>query len=294
MSTSTPVLPDGPPVPPIVDVAWALEHRHSRPDDLVFVDVRWYLDGRSGRDAYLAGHLGGAVFADIDTDLAGPMDDPQGGRHPLPTPECFAAAMSRLGVGSDAVVVAYDDTGGMTAGRLVVMLRGIGRAAGLLDGGIAAWPEPLESGQVTRPAARFDAHAWPDRFIISADALVEAQGSGAVLLDARAGDRYRGEPNPVDKRLGHIPGAVNLPWGELVADGRLRPTDDVRAAARARGITHGTEVIASCGSGISACLDLLALEAAGLGTGRLFVPSWSGWAADPTRAAAMGAEPGGQ
>ena len=115
-----------------------------------------------------------------------------------------------------------------------------------------------------------------------------------MLLAARAADSSSGEPNPIDQRLGPIPGAVTLPWGELLADGRLLPIDDVRAAARARGITPDVEVIASCGSGVSACLDLLALEAAGLGAGRLFVPSWSGWAADPDRAAAMGAVPGAQ
>lgn len=273
-----------------VDATWVVDRRA----ELVVVDVRSYLDGRSGREAYLAGHIAGAVFVDLESDLAGPLDDPRAGRHPLPTPEHFAAAMSRLGIGAHDLVVAYDDTGGMTAGRLVVMLRSIGCSAALLDGGIAAWPEPLETGPVERPSISFEPRRWPDRFITSADALVDAQAAGALVVDARAADRYRGEPNPLDKRLGHIPGAVNLPWGDVVVGGRLRPADELRALASERGIGADTEVIASCGSGVSACLDLLALEAAGLPPGRLFVPSWSGWAADGDRIAAMGAEPAGQ
>jgi thiosulfate/3-mercaptopyruvate sulfurtransferase len=272
------------PIPVVVDLNWCSAHPGT-----VLADVRWYLDGRSGRAAYEAGHLPGSVFVDLDADLAGHGGPPTGGRHPLPRPEGFAAAMGRLGIGDDSLVVAYDDTGGMTAGRLVVMLRSLGRAAALLDGGLLGYDGPLEAGPPPdRPAATFTAVAWPDRFVTDADALVEAQAGGTTVVDARANDRYRGEPNPVDHRLGHIPGARNLPWAAVLDGGRLRPTAEIRAAFAARGITEGSSFVASCGSGVSACLDLIAAEHAGLGTGALFVPSWSGWAADPARPAATG------
>ncbi len=199
--------------------------------DAVLCDVRWYLDGRSGREAYEAGHLPGAVFVDLDRDLTAPPSTTQG-RHPLPTAEAFAAALGALGVGPDDAVVAYDDSGGMSAGRLVWMLRVLGQPAALLDGGIGAWDGPLEAGSATRPPVECPVRPWPD---------------GAFA-------------------------------------------DDLRAHYEELGVGEAAGVVAYCGSGVSACHDLLAMEHAGLGRGRLYVGSWSQWSATG-RPAATGGEP---
>src|SRR5215210_7054263 len=204
-------------VAPVVDVA---EWSASR-DAVVLADVRWYLDGRSGRAAHEAGHLPGAVFVDVDRDLADHGLPPDRGRHPLPSPERFAEAIGALGIADDDVVVAYDDAGGVIAARLVWMLRVTGHEAALLDGGMAAYTGPLEDGPVRRPPATFTARPWPaDRLATIDDACDPAN----VVLDARDRARYTGEHEPVDPRSGHVPGARNLPCREnLDADGRLLP-----------------------------------------------------------------------
>ena len=255
------------------------------PEGAVVCDVRWYLDGRPGVDAYRAGHIPGAVFVDLDRWLAGPPSAAEG-RHPLPDPDVFAEGMASLGIGDDSVVVAYDDLGGMVAGRLVWMLRVLGRDAALLDGGLSSWTGPLESGwnePTPRPGA-FTARPWPADRLATADEVASPAGA-TVVVDARAGDRYRGEVEPVDPRAGHIPGAVNVPFAEnlLAPGGFFRPADELRARFTAAGIDDDTDVVAYCGSGVSACHDLLALEAAGLGPGRLYPGSWSQWSADPSR-----------
>jgi thiosulfate/3-mercaptopyruvate sulfurtransferase len=276
---------------PLVDAAW-LEAKRG---DLLLADVRWYLDGRSGRAAYEAGHIPGAIHVDLDRHLAGPAS-PAAGRHPLPDPAAFAAAMSELGVGDADAVVAYDDAGGAVAARLVWMLRVIGHPAALLDGGLAAWPGPLEAGALARPPARFTATPWPPERLAGIDEVagVAAAGERLVLLDARAPERYRGETEPVDPRPGHIPGARNLPFtGNLdPATGRYLAGIDLRARYEAAGAGEGAgDVIVYCGSGVTACHDLLALEAAGLGPGRLYPGSWSQWSNDRARPAATGEDP---
>jgi thiosulfate/3-mercaptopyruvate sulfurtransferase len=170
-------------------------------------------------------------------------------------------------------VIAYDDMGGVNAARLVWLLRATGREAALLDGGLAAYSGPLETGPVTPSPAVFTARPWPrDRL-----AGIEDLGSG-VLLDARARNRYAGEFEPVDPRPGHIPGARNLPAAEMVgADGRLLDADALRAQLRAAGVAEEDAVIASCGSGVTACHTLLVLEALGLPPGRLYPGSYSQW-----------------
>ena len=271
----------------LVDAAWLAAHR----DDVVVTDVRFYLDGRSPLDAYTAAHLPGAVYVDLGRDLSGP-GAPTDGRHPLPSPERFAAAMGRLGIGDTDTVVAYDDSGGGTAGRLVWMLRATGHAAALLDGGLPAWPGPVESGPPPdRPPAVLTARPWPAASLASADEVAGlAASSSAAGLDARAGDRYRGETEPVDPRAGHIPGAASAPWQENLdpATGRFLPPDVLRARFEALGVRPGQPVVAYCGSGVSACANLVALERAGLTGARLYVASWSGWSADPGRPAATG------
>ncbi len=255
----------------------------------MLADVRWYLDGRDGRAAYEAGHLPGAVWVDLDHSLAAHGLPATEGRHPFPTPAAFAAAMGALGIGDDTVVVAYDDTGGMTAGRLVVMLRMLGHDAALLDGGLAAWPGPLATGWVEPAPTTLTTRPWPAHRLAGADEAAAHPASGGVLIDARAHRRFTGELAQVDPRPGHIPGARSAPWDAVLGpDGRLRPVAELRAHYAALGIDDTTEVVASCGSGVSACMNLLALELAGLAPARLFVASWSGWSADPDRPAELG------
>jgi len=275
---------------PLVDPEWLNAHR----SDVAVCDVRWYLDGRSGRAAYDAGHLPGAVFVDLDRDLAGPPGG-TAGRHPLPDPVSFATAMGHLGIGDTTTVVAYDDTGGSTASRLVWMLRVLGRRAALLDGGIAAWSGPLSTDPGTAEPATFTPAEWPEDAIVDADGVAAAVAGGeAVVLDARAGERYRGEVEPIDARAGHLPGAHSLPWADVIdpVTGRFRSPDDLRARLAEARITADTDVIAYCGSGVTSCIDLIAVELAGYEPAQLFVSSWSGWSADPNRAVATGAEPG--
>ncbi|MPY95026.1 MAG: sulfurtransferase [Acidimicrobiia bacterium] len=258
-------------------------------------DVRWYLDGRSGRDAYRAGHLPGAVWVDLDATLAGPPS-PEAGRHPLPAPSVFAAGLGAAGVGDGTPVVAYDDLGGMVAGRLVWLLRAIGHEAALLDGGLQAWPGALETGEVAVAPERFTPRPWPERLLADADEVAGAAAASghAVVLDARAAERYRGEVEPVDPRAGHIPGARNAPFADnLGADGQFLHHSALRQRFESLGVGEDTDVIVYCGSGVSACHDLLALEWAGYAQGqvRLYPGSWSQWSADATRPANIGDEP---
>lgn len=255
-------------------------------------DVRWYPDGRSGRAAYEAGHVPGAVYVDVDSDLSGPPSG-TGGRHPLPPPREFARALSSLGIGDGDTVIGYDDAGGAVAARLVWMLRITGHDSALLDGGLAAWPGALATGPVSRPPASFTAVPWPEERLAGMDEVARVAGSGGTVVDARAAERYRGEPHPLDPRPGHIPGARNLPHtGNLDpgSGGFLRP-DRLRERFAAVGVGDTDVVIAYCGSGVTACHDLLALELAGLPPGRLFPGSWSAWASDPDRPAALGDRP---
>jgi thiosulfate/3-mercaptopyruvate sulfurtransferase len=257
-------------ISPFVDAAWLDEHRA----EVVLADVRWYLDGRSGRAEFEAGHRPGAVFVDLDRYLAGPAD-PREGRHPLPDPEVFAAGMAQAGIGDDSTVVAYDDAGGVVAARLVWMLRALGVDAALLDGGIAAGGGPLESSPVSVTPAQFTPRPWPAERLAGIDALHDG---GRILVDARDRNRFSGAFEPVDPRPGHIPGARNLPAREMLGpDGRLLPADVLRAQLAEAGVEPHREVVASCGSGVNACHTLLVLEALGGAPGRLFPGSYSQW-----------------
>jgi thiosulfate/3-mercaptopyruvate sulfurtransferase len=289
-------------IDPIIDTAWLLDHR----EQVALADVRWYLRGPPGEAAYKRGHIPGAVFVDLDQVLAGPPG-PTEGRHPLPEPERFAAAMGELGIGDGDNVIAYDDDGGVIAARLLWMLRTLGSQAALLDGGLAGWTGPLESGRVARSRASFSARPWPADRIASIEdvaALVPRlagagaggvpggldSGTEAILIDARDRARFEGGPDPVDPRSGHIPGARNLPARELAIEtGRIARETDLRSRLERVGIRPSTEVVAYCGSGVTACYDLLMLERAGLGPGRLYAGSWSQWSRDPRRALETGA-----
>lgn len=276
-------------LPPIVDVTW-LEARLAAGEPVVVADVRWYLDGRSGPDAFLASHIPGAVFIDMDTVLAS-HGAPTDGRHPMPSPETFAAGLAAAGIGPDTPVVAYDDLGGMVAGRLVWMLRIVGAPAALLDGGLASWPGPLATGPEPAPTpVGCPVRPWPADAMATEDEVVAHVAAGGVVADSRAPERYRGETEPVDPRAGHIPGAVNLPFGaNLTAEGRFRPAAEL--AARFEAVGADGDAIFYCGSGVSACNNVLAVEASGRGRPRLYVGSWSAWSSNTDRPAATGDQP---
>jgi thiosulfate/3-mercaptopyruvate sulfurtransferase len=265
-------------IDPFVSIDWLRENL----DDVVIADCRWYLDGRSGRAAYDAGHIPGAVFVDLDTALTRHADAATAGRHPLAEPAEFAAAMGGLGIGDDDTVIAYDDAGGVIAARLVWMLRVTGHEAALLDGGLDAWDGEFATAPAVRAPAAFTAREWPaDRLATIDDAATAA--TGTVVIDARPRERYLGEPDGVDPRAGHIPGALSVPCRENVDEaGKVLPTEELRARF---GVDDATEVISYCGSGVTACHILLAMEQAGLGGGRLFPGSWSQWSRDPARPA---------
>ena len=262
-------------IPPVVDAEWLRAH-----PDAVLADVRWELGRGALRDDYAASRLPGAVFVDLDADLAAPAS-PEEGRHPLPAPEDFAAAMSRLGIGDDDTVVAYDDAGGINAARMVWMLRALGHDAALLDGGITAWDGPLETGAAERAPATFTPAPWPAERLASPD---DAADPANVAIDARQRERFDGAPHPADPRAGHIPGARSVSARENVApDGRLLDRDTLRERYESAGIGPGTAVVSYCGSGVTACHNLVLLEHVGFGPGRLYPGSWSQWAADPSR-----------
>lgn len=266
------------------------------PQPPTVADVRWSLTGPPGRVDYRAGHLPGAVFLDVDTDLSGPPGP--GGRHPLPYPTALQATLRAAGVRETVPVIAYDAADGSVAARLWWLLRWAGHpAVAVLDGGIAAWraaglpvtidvPQPQAGTITVRPGG------MP---VIDA-AQAAALARNGVLLDARAAARYRGEIEPVDPRAGHVPGASNAPLRELTtAQGRWLMPTRLRELAQRWGAT-GAEVGAYCGSGINACALVLALELAGVTTvqrpAALYAGSWSQWCTDPDRPVATGPNPG--
>lgn len=258
------------------------------------LDVRWRLGTTAAelRAEYLAGHLPGAPLVDLDADLA----DPPGprGRHPLPDPERFGAAMRRLGVGATRPVVVYDDGAGLTAARAWWLLRHHGhRDVRLLDGGLHAWRDaglPLEAGPVEPPPGDFT----PSPGVLPVlDAPAAARlARGGVLLDARAAERYRGEVEPVDPVAGHIPGAVSAPTVENAGtSGRFLDAGVLRSRFATLGAVGGAVVGVYCGSGVNAAHEVLALALAGVDAA-LYPGSWSEWVADPARAVATGPAPG--
>jgi thiosulfate/3-mercaptopyruvate sulfurtransferase len=258
----------------------------------LLLDVRWRLGGPPGRDAYLAGHLPGAVFVDLDRDLAAPPGE--GGRHPLPDPAGFQAAMRRSGVGGDRAVVVYDQRDGTSAARAWWLLGYHGHPdVRVLDGGYDGWVArglPVTT-ELTEPEPG-DFQALPGRRpLLEATGAAEVARAG-VLLDARTAVRYRGEQEPVDPVAGHVPGARSAPAGDnLAADGRLRSPDELRARFADLGVREGVPVGAYCGSGVTAAELVLALEVAGFRSA-LYAGSWSQWITDPARPVATGAAPG--
>jgi thiosulfate/3-mercaptopyruvate sulfurtransferase len=256
---------------------------------LVVVDCRFKLDDPDwGAREYEASHIPGAVYADLDRDLAGRKTGTNG-RHPLPDPAAFSASLGRFGIDQDTQVVAYDQDAGMYASRFWWMLRWLGHGqVAVLDGGFAKWMDehrPTRSGREPRPPRTF-AGAPRQDMVASADDVAGLIGRrGWLLLDARAPERFSGETETIDKRAGHIPGAANH-FFRLNLDERntLRPTEDVRARlVEALGGVPPEQVVCYCGSGVTACQNLLAMEHVGLRGGRLYPGSWSEWSSDPSR-----------
>ena len=256
---------------------------------LAVVDCRFDLmNPDAGRQAYLRSHIPEARYADLNRDLSAPVG-PQTGRHPLPAPDAFAAWLGSAGIGNDTQVVAYDDANGSIAARLWWMLRWVGHeAVAVLDGGFKAWSArggALQSGDADVRGKQFIPHLHPEAVLSTADLQRALQDPSALLVDARAQERYAGAVEPIDPVAGHIPGAVNHPLtANLEADGRFLPGDEIkrRWLERLAG-KHPRQLIAMCGSGVTACHNLLSLEVAGLTGAKLYAGSWSEWIRDPHR-----------
>jgi thiosulfate/3-mercaptopyruvate sulfurtransferase len=282
--------------PLLVSSEWLAQHLGDR--DVRIVDVRWsLLDQEKGRSSYAEGHLPGAVFLDVETDLAAPRGSGPG-RHPLPAPERFAATMSNAGIGPGTHVVVYDFGDGSTAARLWWLLRYFGHPrVSLLDGGIARWAaedRPLESRAPAHPRAVFTPAPRAD-MVATAD-QVEAwrHDAGTLIVDSRTAERYEGKVEPIDPVAAHVPGARNRPYGSNMRskdDPRFLDPDALREAFRRLGADRAERVVCYCGSGINACQNLFALSLAGFHHGVLYAGSWSDWCSVPSRATRTGPEP---
>jgi thiosulfate/3-mercaptopyruvate sulfurtransferase len=261
--------------------------------NLVVVDSRHDLMNPSvGRDAYAAGHIPGAIFMSIDDDLSTKKSGANG-RHPLPSTEVFAATVSTKGIGNASKVVVYDGGNAMYAGRLWWMLRWLGHTnVFVLDGGFAQWQKEgraVETQPNTRTPASFQATIHDSMRLSADDTLAAITDPSRRILDARALERYRGDVEPVDPVAGHIPGAVNRAFGLNQRDGLFKPADELKREFEA--ILAGrapTQLIHQCGSGVSACANMLAMEHAGLAGSKLYAGSWSEWCSDASRPVATG------
>jgi len=254
---------------PLVDSGWL--HEHLSDPDVRVIDFRWYLLGRKGLDEYARGHIPGAVFVELD-DVTGKGG---GGRHPLPTAEQFQSEMRTAGVSDSTRVVVYDDAGASVAARLWFLLGYFGhRAQAVLDGGIGAWGGPLEMERASVAPGDFLAAKPGAGQVLHFEDVRSLRG--VPLIDARAGERYRGEKEPIDPKAGHIPGALSAPFTDNVAaDGRFKSAEELRSRYERLGAEEGA--VFYCGSGVNASQHLLAMAVAGLPNARLYAGSWSDW-----------------
>ena len=284
-------------VPQLVSSEWLAGHLAD--PNIRIVDVRWsLLDREKGRNAYAQGHVPGAVFLDVESDLASPRG--QGpGRHPLPRPEAFAASMSRAGIGAGTHVVAYDFGDGSTAARVWWLLRYFGHeSVSLLDGGIAHWEAEGRALETVVPASPATSVFFPTPhpgMLVDADTVERLRHDPhTLLIDSRAAERYEGKVEPVDPVAGHISGARSRPYTANVQspqDPRFLEPEQLRETFKQLGADRVERFILYCGSGVNACQNIFALRLAGLGDGLLYEGSWSDWCSVPTRAVGMGPTP---
>lgn len=259
------------------------------------VDCRFRLtDPGAGEGAYARGHIPGARYMHLDRDLASAPAAHQG-RHPLPEPAELARTLSRLGISNADHVVAYDDTGGAVAARLWWLLRWIGHErVSVLNGGLQAWQDAGFALQTESPEyspGRFEPAAPDPRLSVATADVAAELSAGGILIDARSAERFAGRNEPIDPVAGHVPGAINCPFERLLgADGRvLEPAALRELFVDELQLSPDDSIIAMCGSGVTACHVLLALERAGIDGGRLYAGSWSEWVRDPARPVATGA-----
>ncbi len=283
-------------VPALVSTGWLASHLADR--DLRVVDVRWSLLERDkGRNAYLAAHVPGAIFMDVDTDLAAPRGRGPG-RHPLPSVASFAASASRAGIGADTHVIAYDFGDGSTAARLWWLLRYFGHdRVSLLDGGMARWVvegHPVESRVLSVPPSAFTARPRPE-MTADAEAIERWRGdSRTLIIDSRAAERYAGAVEPIDPVAAHVPGARNHPYPSNVRsadDPRFLEPERLRERFVQLGADSAERVVCYCGSGVNACQNVFALQLAGFDDAVLYEGSWSDWCSVASRAVRTGSEP---
>ncbi len=267
---------------PLVSSTWLLEN--IRNPDIRIVDTRFWLGKPSvGLEAYLAGHIPNAIFLDLETDLSSAKHpNGTGGRHPLPNPEILAARLSSLGIGNQHLIVAYDDPSsgqGFYAAHLWWLLRYLGHdQVKVLDGGIGAWTGSLETDTPAHPKSLFVPRVRPEMLASAED--VATRATGTILIDSRAPERYRGEIEPLDKKAGHIPDAQNIVWASALENGFWK---DANAQRQRFDLETAADTIVYCGSGVSACANLLSLELGGLHGAKLYAGSWSDWVSDDSR-----------
>lgn len=261
-------------------------------DDLAIVDCRFALaDPQAGERAYAHAHVPGAVYVHLDRDMSDHAKQGQG-RHPWPDAEDFTAKLGAWGIGPQTQVVAYDDADGAYAARFWFLLQALGHeCVAVLDGGWARWNAlglPTESETHVPASARYEAGFDADR-LLDAGRVQAHLDAGGLLVDARAAERFRGETEPLDRVAGHVPGARNRPYALNLADGRFKSRQQL--AQEFRELLRDCdprEMVAMCGSGVTACHHLLAMAHAGLPGAKLFTGSWSGWISDPARPVAKG------
>jgi thiosulfate/3-mercaptopyruvate sulfurtransferase len=257
--------------------------------NLILVDARFTLagaDANAGEQAWKAGHLPNASYVHLDRDLSNKQKPAEFGRHPLPDADAFCRVLMRCGISADSQVVVYDvNDGAMAAARFWYLLRLLGhKAVAVLDGGIARWRElglPLDDKAPKLTPSVYDAEFDATQIVVANHIKNNFSTDKFLLLDARAAERYRGEVEPLDKKAGHIPGALNRPYSLNIQNGRFRSPEVLRQEfSQLLGDKQSSETILYCGSGVTACHNLLAMEVAGLSGARIFLPSWSGWISD--------------
>ena len=262
-------------------------------DDVVVLDARVQLSDRAaGEAAFRAGHIPGARHADLDRDLTD-HSKAHAGRHPWPDAASVTQALQRWGISPGHQVIVYDaGDGALAAARAWFLLKALGhRKVAVLDGGWAQWTAmglPVDTAMPALERSNYAAGFEASR-LLDAEQVQAHLASGGTLVDARAAERFRGEVEPLDRVAGHVPGAINRPYAQNLRDGQFKPADELASEFKALlGDTPANEVVVMCGSGVTACHHLLAMEHAGLPGARLFTGSWSGWIDDPARPVATG------